>query len=1123
MKLLKRLLLINWHYISMEMMDFKRVNFLTGKNASGKSTIIDALQLLMLGDTSGYFFNKAANERSKRTLKGYLKGELADSGSEYLYLRKGRFSSYITAEILDTVKGRHSTYGVVFDVFEDDNISHRFFIADGRIPDNGFVADDRPLDYNGLQAYYRSTNTPFQAFSTNRAYQNAFRAQMGSLNEKFFSLFKKAVSFSPITDIQGFISEFLCDVEKRIDISDMQDNIRYYKRIENEAEIIRGRITSLDNISKLYEDFCEESDRFMQQSYLIDRAHVEQNRLKVWELKRELEEAAAARERIVKEIDDAEREIKNLRQENERLRDELNNTDAYRMSERLKEEAGRIREKIAKCRDLEKRLTEDLKKHCYKWREYIEQVGSLTTSQEGISDLGNSEAAAKAHSTVNGILKHALEDVGVIEKKLLEQARKHMNEFTGLVFDKYYAAVQLLDTFLAEMDVLKNDIQTLRRGLRPYGKKLLELRRAINEELKERHGREISVDIFCELLEITDSNWQDAIEGYLHTQKFYLIVPPEYFQEALGIYERLKFDRGFYDIGLVDIEKIIEKGAKVKENSLALEIETENKYARAYADYLLGRVIKCERVEELRNHKTAITRTCMLYSGYTARQLNPARYEIPYIGRKSLERQIQIKTARYEEIAAKSEDLKAASNILGRVKGMESFTEMQVEGFIRDIGDIRVKSVLQEKQKEISHRLGSLDLSVVMRLNEKIKKTRETIDKLDADVKSKISQEGVLRQKCTGMEKGDIPAAEKDIKEGKRRISESYDSEWAEQTGEPRFIRELEKRKTPVHIIESFYSQIKRTESQRDKKRNTLIDARSDYNSEYKMSYDVSETQNNTAYDRELKRLGETLLPEYEEKIEDAVSKAQNEFREDFISKLKYNIDTVHSQIKELNAALKDLSFGRDRYRFEVRSDQYYKKYYDMIMDDMLMEGYNLFSSQFMDKHKDAINELFKLMVDVGEGGITSDQRAEIEKNIEKYTDYRTYLKFDLIVSDGSGSETRLSRMLNKKSGGETQTPFYISVLASFARVYRISKSKDTNTLRLIVFDEAFNKMDPERIQESIRLLKLLGFQSLISAPTEKVPYIALHADRNLCAARVGSTTVVKPFDPRKLMGEDEV
>ena len=51
---LTRLLLIHWHYFTHETISFETLNFLTGKNASGKSTIIDAMQLVLLGDTSAW-------------------------------------------------------------------------------------------------------------------------------------------------------------------------------------------------------------------------------------------------------------------------------------------------------------------------------------------------------------------------------------------------------------------------------------------------------------------------------------------------------------------------------------------------------------------------------------------------------------------------------------------------------------------------------------------------------------------------------------------------------------------------------------------------------------------------------------------------------------------------------------------------------------------------------------------------------------------------------------------------------------------------------------------------------------------------------------------------------------
>lgn len=59
MKKLKKILLINWLYFSKEVIEVGDVNFLTGKNGAGKSTVIDALQIVLLGETNARNFNLA--------------------------------------------------------------------------------------------------------------------------------------------------------------------------------------------------------------------------------------------------------------------------------------------------------------------------------------------------------------------------------------------------------------------------------------------------------------------------------------------------------------------------------------------------------------------------------------------------------------------------------------------------------------------------------------------------------------------------------------------------------------------------------------------------------------------------------------------------------------------------------------------------------------------------------------------------------------------------------------------------------------------------------------------------------------------------------------------------------
>lgn len=70
-------------------------------------------------------------------------------------------------------------------------------------------------------------------------------------------------------------------------------------------------------------------------------------------------------------------------------------------------------------------------------------------------------------------------------------------------------------------------------------------------------------------------------------------------------------------------------------------METENKLARSYVDYLLGRVICCDTAEQLRCYKTAITAEGMLYQGYVARALRKGWMEDAFIGRRAVQLRIE--------------------------------------------------------------------------------------------------------------------------------------------------------------------------------------------------------------------------------------------------------------------------------------------------------------------------------------------------------------------------------------------------------------------------------------------------------------------------------------------------
>ena len=173
MKNLVKLRLINWHYFTNTTCDIKNITYLTGPNGTGKSTIIDALQILILGSTRPENFNKAANEkaRSGRTLISYLRGQTGVTGDgQVINLRKGNFTSYIAIEIYDDVEDKTFTLGVVFDVDSSDQIDKHYFYIASPFLENNFTNSEmekdsnriKPLQYKELSSYVRSNFKPSQ-------------------------------------------------------------------------------------------------------------------------------------------------------------------------------------------------------------------------------------------------------------------------------------------------------------------------------------------------------------------------------------------------------------------------------------------------------------------------------------------------------------------------------------------------------------------------------------------------------------------------------------------------------------------------------------------------------------------------------------------------------------------------------------------------------------------------------------------------------------------------------------------------------------------------------------------------------------------------------------------------
>jgi energy-coupling factor transporter ATP-binding protein EcfA2 len=1126
---MRKLLLIHWHYFVRQSVEFEMINFLTGKNASGKSTIIDAMQVLLLGDTSGTFFNKAASAKGSRTLRGYLLGELGDDEeSGFKYLRRGRFTSYIALEFFDQEKNSSFTVGCCFDVYSENDFTRMFFRFNGPLPDHEFVVDRKPLEIAGLRAFIREQYTPgnYLTTDTNQSFREDLYGKLGGLQSRFGQLLKKAVSFDPNVEIQKFISEFVCDTQQEVDVSSLQENIRSYSRLESEERILRERLSHLEEINRVYANFDGQRQNEKLYAYLVDRSRADIKAAAIAGQEQGARRIAAEIQDLSAAIEEGSLRLEKLQKERNDLYFQLMNNEAARIVEHLE---AQIREKEGEIKTIRQNfetLSRRFSQMFFSWRDTAGALGAgiaaLSAAPALIDPLlarrvENMAAEAEQFTallqnidTADSAAVAALGEAELASRvRAADHIRSQGNALVSRLQEEEEAARR-------RRDALREEEASLEKGVYRFPREVLDLREAIAGRLRTRGAPDAAVLIVAEAAEIPGPRWRNVIEGYLNTQKFYLIVPPEYFAAALRVYDGIKRERSIYGTGIVDIEKIEKLGPRAEPGSLAEEISAENPHVRLFLDYTLGRVIKCDKAGDLRRYNTALTDDGMLYQNFVARAMNPERWARPAIGQGAIRQRLGDVKREIEAITGELAvlgDLQALARPLGGIGIPGDAEPAQFTAAAKIMENL---PGLEKEIAELRRNLAGVDKSAIEAL-------RERLDVLDTNIKdqsglldTRRDDRGGKTEKLRGITEEILPKLGREREEMEALIGEKYEEDWLLAAGDPRYQRELQSRGDPAAIEQAFPRELSRSVNAKNDFWDDLREQRRRYNDRYKMGYDTG-AAGNEVFETAWLELSENKLPEYRTKIEDARNKAYEQFREDFLSRLQNNINDAKRQIDGLNSALSRSSFGDDTYRFRIIPRPEYKRYYDMIIDPMLLEGgYNLLSEQFNAKDKDEIGELFSLITNEGDGKGQGGQE-DYEKRVHTFTDYRTYLAFDLEVINGEGESQRLSKTLGKKSGGETQTPFYIAVLASFSQLYRIGRDKKAGTARLIIFDEAFSKMDSERIISSIRLLRQFDFQVILSAPTDKIADIATLVDRNLCVVRDGKQASVISFDPRKL------
>lgn len=1105
MKSLTRLRLINWHLFANEDIDIKNITFLTGANGTGKSTIIDAIQTVLLADTTGRNFNKAANDRTGRTLRGYLRCETGETANgEIMCLRPGRFTSYVALEFFDDKTNENFTLGIVFDSFEDDSEEHHFFYLKSKFPTNDFTNKDlidkeqaRPLTYKELVKVCTESYKPedFKFFDSNLEYREAMKHILGDLPEKFFSLFKKAVGFSPITNISSFITEFVCDVDYNVDIAPMQTNIQQYKLLELEAKKIQTKIDMLNDIKTAYEDFNKVKESLALADYVINRANYECAKADIDKLKENLDKNTKRINQIVTQLSEMDSQVAELNSERESFLAKKLGSKGYSISATLSSKKNQALEKIADIENNFTSITATLNGYISEYKVSLDGIYNrltttdlsfLTDDEKESVDSFKEVSKEFADTSIRLVKGLSTKEVDADDISLFQSEMASVHELAINISQMLKSSIYSLSS---SRDSLDREIQQIHMGHKPFNEDYIEVRSALEATLQERHTN-AKVYSFCDMIDIRDKRWTKAIEAVIFNQKFNFFVADSYFEEAAKLMAKICHEYGVYAYSVVDSNKLIQRGFDAKAGSVAEEIITDDEGARAYANFLLGNVKKCETFSEARESGNGLMVNCTGYRNFASFYLNQRKAEMSFIGTKLDEDSVLSKKDDFSSINKKLDCYNDLNSYFDALAHKEILSTSEANTFKSDIKGLSKIDSLNSDIDHFEQEMHEGDLNEVSAFDAKISQIDEDIKNIQAEREKLVFEQGGLDINSKNITNDLIPNRQSTVDLLGQKLL-TYDPNLVAEKFSPFFEKAGEN--LPLTKIRSdAQTHFVQTQNKMKSSKDTLINKRSKYVATYNLSYDASKEDSNEEFDKELDNLSSVQLPNYLAKIEEAHNKATKEFRDDFIYKLRNSFETISSQIDELNQALTSVRFGRDSYRFSVEPNKDFIDYYNMITDDLLLNVGDA-EDVYLEKYKDVMASLFNLISESTTQ--TGDMGEQIINNVAKFTDYRTYLVFDLLVKRGNDEkESSLARTFKRQSGGETQTPFYISILASFAQLYRTS-DPNSDTLRLVIFDEAFSKMDGTRIKESVGLLRSFGLQAILSTPSEKLRDLSKEVD----------------------------
>ena len=1069
-----------------------------GPNGTGKTALLDAFQIVLLAADSNKTHFNASGEGKKRarTLREYCLGVYGQNDAERC---RTSANTYINLVFRDPETDMPVTAGVSLSANTEDP-THEFnslYI----LPGVALTTQDHVDPETN-----RETILPWRKFQhvAKDACTLVGTAPLFTQNREEFlrQLFVgHLASPGERPNTRAIRSAFARSLKLNKDVDDLNETLHQHL-IEQRLTNVKAFRTRLEQFRDVREMIRRLVDRIERAGVVVDKyaqvkrertAHANLDALRslyeVEQLSEELGEQQDKAEDLGQQIGTTKLDLKRAADEKisaQEARDraiKLLHTDP----EYLKQagESGRLKDKETQHANTRKELGNLLNLAL----ETTTTAGKLPTMADHQGEFEN---------TVNQLLELQRQAgaLRVPEPTAIQSAMQSMARVRGLVSKALSMAERDAEKSKDDLSDAKTAWERTQRGLAPVRREVLALQRLLADA-------GIAANPICDLVKITDPQWQPALEAYLGIHADALLLPEAGELDAIRTYKEHKEARSIFRVKLALPSRGRPWIAKAGGKFAAQLIEGDDKAAVRYLQGELGQLSLANGAEQLQTGGKAISSDGMVSSGGGVERMRLPARDALLIGRGDSDVQRRIAQAAYDQakdaslhadarvklIAPVEQRLALFADIDTTYPRMETLFTASATGS-RELSELHEALIATQ-----SDRLTGLSANFEVASKQLV--DADTTENRLIGLQSKLETELENTQRRVGnlVQRQSLAAADEtkarqhplynanEVQRHRERYDERHGENWQELLG-------------------SLHTSIHNADKAATHHDREAWEKFSLYLRDFQLqNIDIASSQWERAYKFILEdkhRLEDLELADQQAKSQEAYEAAVKVFRTDVAQTLLEGFEAIEEQINGLNEVLKhapEFSNG-ERYRFKYAPVEQHRALYDFL--------------KRVREHGDAEEDIFGGAGKVPEefkALVEGDASSELLQETSPLNDHRRFFSYDVEIFTQNKSIGLLSKRLGPGSGGEHRTPLYVIFGAALAAAFGKARGSQAGG-GIMLLDEAFEKMDAQNVRATADYLNALGLQLVMAGPETDQAKMSSFLDIYYDLARYGSRTV---------------